>query len=674
MVFVDIVTQPGLGPLRGGMDFLFRDDALNARNAFLADKGPEQTQQYTFNLGGTLRKERTSFSISAAGAALYDSANVFADTTSGVRSHAVRRPSDRMNFNGRLDHALTTSHTLRTNLQTNGNEMRNLGVGGFDLDERAYSRQTEDSLLRISESGPWSKALFGESRLQVRRQTSRSVSALESQAVRVLDTFTSGGAQQAGGRRTTEVEWATNIDWALKRHSLRFGALVEGGWYRSDTRTNYLGTFVFPSREDYAEGRPATYTQRLGDPLVEYSHWQAGLYVQDDWRARSNLTISGGLRQELQTHLDDGLNLAPRFGVTWSPFSHGKTTVRGGGGIFYEWLESEIYEQTLRVDGLRQRDLVITNPGYPDPFAGGNATVLPASKYTLAGDLVMPYRVMLNVGLSQQLKPNLGANVSYNRIRGYDRFRGRNINAPLNGARPDPSVGNVTQVESTARLRGQTFTAGLNYSIPARRTFLFANYHWMKQESDADGAFSLPANSYDLAAEWGPVAGMPRHNFSAMLSSSVTRSLRASLGASVRSGAPYNVTTGRDDNGDTVFTDRPAGAGRNSARSEMTWDVNGRISYAFGFGKRPAEGGGGAGGPVIIAHRIGGSGGGDIASAFGGGAEDKRIRFELFASASNLFNAVNRIGYSGVMTSPFFGQPTAAMPGRRVDLGLRVGF
>ena len=39
----------------------------------------------------------------------------------------------------------------------------------------------------------------------------------------------------------------------------------------------------------------------------------------------------------------------------------------------------------------------------------------------------------------------------------------------------------------------------------------------------------------------------------------------------------------------------------------------------------------------------------------GGGAENKRIRIELFASAQNLFNSVNPIGYSGVMTSPFFG-------------------
>ena len=677
MVFVDIVTQPGLGPLRGSMDFLFRDDSLNARNAFQPDKGAEQTQQYTMNLSGTLRKDRTSFSLSATGAALYDSAYVYADTTTGLQNNAIRRPSDRMNFNGRLDHAMTTSHTLRANLQTNGVETDNLGVGGFDLEERAYSRKTEEALLRLSESGPWSRTLFGESRLQVRRQSSGSTSDLERRTTRVLDTFTSGGAQQAGGREATDIEWATNVDWARGRHAVRFGTLIEGGWYTSDNRTNYLGTFVFPSSADFDAGRPASFSQRIGDPRVEYSQWQAGFFVQDDWRARSNLTISAGVRQELQTHMDDRLNLAPRVGVTWSPFKNGKTTLRGGGGVFYDWLESETYEQVLRVDGVRQRDLVVTNPGYPDAFLGATGEILPGSKYTFADGLVMPKRIMANVGLSHQFKPTLTANVSYSRSHGYDRFRGRNVNAPIDGARPDPTIGNVTQVESTASMRGQTLSAGLNFNIPARRMFLFANYAWMKQESDADGPFGLPANSYDPAAEWGPVAGIPRHNFTGMFTTSLTRTVRLSLGGSWRAGVPYNITTGHDDNGDTVFNDRPAGVGRNTARTEMAWDVNGRLSYAFGFGKRAgADGGAGAGGPVIIAHRVtvGGAGGGDIAGAFGGGAEDKRVRFELFASASNLFNAVNRTGYSGVMTSPFFGQATAAMPARRIDVGVRVGF
>jgi hypothetical protein len=676
MVFVDIVTQPGLGPLRGSVDFLFRDDSLNARNAFQPAKGPEQTQQYALNLNGTLRKERTSFSLAATGASLYDSANVFAALPDGSRAAPIRRPADRTNFNGRLDHAINNAHTLRVNFQQNDNDQRNLGVGSYDLSERAYARAATDRTFRLSESGPLGRSAFGESRVQLRWGASRNTSDLEAPSVRVLDAFTSGGAQQAGGRESTDLEWATNVDWAKGRHAVRAGALIEAGWYRSDTRTNYLGTYTFTSLADYQAGHPATYTRRLGDPLVEFSQWQAGLFVQDDWRARSNLTISGGLRYEAQTRLRDGVNLAPRVGVNWSPFRHGKTTVRGGVGVFYDWLESEVVEQTLRVDGSRQQDLVIANPGYPDPFSGGAAQqVLPASTYVLAPELVMPYRVMLTAGVSHQFSPAFGLNLNYNRTRGYNRFRGRNINAPLaDGLRPDPAAGNVTQVESTAALRGETVSVGVNFSLPARRTFLFANYVWMRQENDADGALSLPASSYDLAAEWGPSAGIPRHIFSAMASSTLFKNLRVSLAASGRSGTPYNVTTGRDDNGDTVFNDRPAGVGRNSRIGSTTWDTNARVSYAFGFGQRPSSGA--PAGGVMIAHRVtvGGASGGDVVGAFGGGADDKRIRFELFASASNLLNHVNRTGYSGVMTSPFFGRPTAAMPGRRVDVGVRIGF
>ncbi|MGH8638670.1 MAG: carboxypeptidase-like regulatory domain-containing protein, partial [Burkholderiales bacterium] len=198
LVFVDIMTQPGMGPMRGGLDVTFRDEAMNARNAFQQEKAAEQTQQYAFNLSGTLVPERTSFSLSAGGASLYDSANVFAALADGTRdTSAVRRPSDRINFTGRLDHALTKSHSLRASYQQNGNDQRNLGVGGFDLADRAYDRTLNERLLRLSESGPLTRNWFGESRLQIRWTDSEMASAVEAQTTRVLDAFTIGGAQQA---------------------------------------------------------------------------------------------------------------------------------------------------------------------------------------------------------------------------------------------------------------------------------------------------------------------------------------------------------------------------------------------------------------------------------------------------------------------------------------------
>jgi hypothetical protein len=674
--FVDIATQPGLGPLRGGMDFTFRDDAMNARNAFQPRKGPEQTQQYNFNLSGTLLKDRTSFSLAAGGASLYDSANIFAQGPENSLVTPIRRPSDRLNFNLRVDHALNKAHTLRGSYQQSGNEARNLGVGSYDLPDRAYRRDATENLLRISESGPLSRLWYAESRLQVRRTTNDTASAFERPTVRVLDAFTSGGAQQAGGRQATELEYATDVDFARKGHALRMGTLVEGGVYSSDSRTNYLGTFTFPSLADYEAGRPANFSRRAGNPLVEYSQWQAGFYLQDDWRVRKNLTLSGGVRQELQSHMPDAWNFAPRGGLTWSPFTNGRTTLRAGGGLFYEWLDADIYEQTLRVDGEHQRDQIVMNPGYPDPLDGGAAQeVLPPSKYLLANGLVMPKRALGLVAVTQQINQKLMFNASYSHTKAWDRFRGRNVNAPLDGVRPDPALGNVTQVESTAGLVADQVNVGLNFNIPARRTFLFANYSWNRQRNDADGAFSLPANSYDLAAEWGRATGVPTHVASAVMNTTVWKTLRLALSTTARSGSPYTITTGRDDNGDSVFTDRPDGVGRNTVTTAGMWDVAGRLTYAFGFGERPQATAGGPGGGQVVMIRMGGGGAGDmLGSLSGGGAENKRMRIELFIAASNLFNVINPMGYSGVMTSPFFLEPTAAGPARKLDIGMKIGF
>ena len=671
--FVDISTQPGLGPMRGSMDFSFRDESMNARNAYQPIKGPEQTQQYNLNLSGTLLKDRTSFSLSTGITSLYDSANIYAAVPNRGVAAPIRRPADRLNVNLRVDHALNKSHTLRGSFQQNGSDSRNLGVGNFDLPDRAYARTASESLLRFSESGPLSRLWFAESRLQVRRATTTSAADVEAPTVRVLDAFTSGGAQVAGGRESTDIEYATDLDFARRGHSMRMGALVEGGWYRSDNRSNYLGTYTFSSLDDYNASRPSNYTVRTGDPRVNYSQFQAGLYFQDDWRARKNLTLSGGIRQEFQTHMDDRWNFAPRAGLTWSPFKNGRTTVRVGGGIFYDWLEAEIYEQTLRVDGVRQQDRIIVNPGYPDPLDGdASQEVLPGSKYVLGDALVMPKRVVGLFSVSQQLSQVLTVNATYSRTNGWDRFRGRNANAPLDGVRPDPALGNVTTVESTARLETDSINVGLNFNLPSRRTFVFANYAYNNQRNDADSAFSLPASSYDLAAEWGRATGVPRHIASAVMNTNLTRSLRLGVSTAARAGAPYTITTGRDDNGDTVFNDRPAGTPRNSVTGAAMWDMAARLTYAFGFGEKPPANGMPGGQMVMI--RMGGGAGDLLGGMPGGGADNKRVRIELFVAAANVFNHVNPMGYSGVMTSPFFGRATASGPARKIDVGMKIGF
>ena len=671
MVFVDIHTLPGGGPLRGSVDFTFRDESLNARNAFAPRRSPEQQQNGTLTLNGSLIKNRTGFSITTNGVNAYDSKTLNAVTPDRSVAGSIRRPADRANFSARLDHALTKSRTLRASYQRSGSQLENLGVGDFDLPSRAYSRDLSENVFRLSVSGPVGRNVYNETRFQSRRQSSASAAVTNAPALMVLDAFTTGGAQVGGGRDATDVEFATDFDYAVGRHSARAGVLFEGGRYRSDDVRNSGGTFTFASLEDYEAGRPTTFTQRTGDPLVRYGHAQFGWYVQDDVRVARSLSMSFGLRHEIQTHTDDYLNFAPRFGATWSPFKNGSTTLRGGVGIFYDWYDAQTYEQTLRVDGTHQVDLVVQNPGFPDPFEGADSIVLPSSRYLQSPGLKLPRTLRTNAGVERTVGRFGRLNVGYSYGRGGNLFRGRNINAPLeDGTRPNPDAGNITQIESTARLRTHVVNTGFNLNLPWHRTFLFVNYSWAHANNDSDGPFSLPADSYDLAAEWGPAAGDVRHRVTGMFNTNLGKGFKLATTFIANSAPPYTITTGRDDNGDTVSNDRPDGIGRNSARAADRWDAGARLSYTFGFGQRPGTEG--AGGPQVIMIR---GGGGDLpVGGFSGGAEDKRWRVELYVAATNIANHTNVMGYSGVMTSPFFGQPTSAGPARKLELGARFGF
>ncbi|PYR63293.1 MAG: hypothetical protein DMF88_25605, partial [Acidobacteria bacterium] len=99
--------------------------------------------------------------------------------------------------------------------------------------------------------------------------------------------------------------------------------------------TNYLGTYTFDNLAAFLANRPSNYSRRIGNPTIAFQMVQGGVYLQDDIRLRKNLTITPGLRYELQTHVDEKATLGPRFGATWAPFAGGQTTLRGSVGRFY---------------------------------------------------------------------------------------------------------------------------------------------------------------------------------------------------------------------------------------------------------------------------------------------------------------------------------------------------
>lgn len=676
---IDIITKPGMDGWRGMTNFGFRDETLNARNAFAPTLGAEQYRRFGFNMDGPLVKGKTSLAFNVDGNANYDSQTINAETPDGTYNDVVRRPNDRMFASVRLDHQLTPTQLMRVEFRHDMNERQNLGVGDFDLQDRAYDRTTTENALRFSLNGLLFPKVANELKVQYSRDLTETSSFSTDPAIVVIDSFSSGGAGQQNDRRGRLLEVEDNIDFQIgKRHKMRTGFLLEGMWYRSDELRNGNGTWTFGSLNQYELGLAATYTQRVGTTLVDYSQYQGGLYVQDDYTPSKKLSLSFGLRYELQSHLDDRTNLAPRVGFTWTP---GKYTLRGGYGIFNDWYDANTYEQTLRVNGVTQQDLVVQNPLYPDTTGGALANPLPPSRYLAALGLQMPYLHQASVGVERTFIETLRLMATYTMMRGRDTFRAVNINAPITGGldpvRPDQTLGNVNQLESTGRTEIDRLALNINYARPEKRFFMGANYQLARSNNFTDSAFALPADNYDLLAEWGPSLQDVRHRFFGTVNFGVPWAMRLGIFTQGQSASPYNVITGFDNNRDTVVSDRPAGATRNSSRGSASWNLNARLSKSFGFGPqrqtdgqpriRTAGGGPGRGGP-------GGPGGGGGPMMMMMDGNNQRYRLEFYLQAFNVLNRVNYTGYVGNLRVDNFGQPISAQPARRIEVGMNFGF
>ncbi|MBM3819481.1 MAG: carboxypeptidase regulatory-like domain-containing protein [Acidimicrobiia bacterium] len=655
-VQVEIITRPGLTQWNGNANVGLRTDVLNARNAFAQAQTPEQFRRFTAGLRGPLVRSRTSLRFNVDGNRSFDSGTIVALAPEGPIADVVRRPFEQTNVTVGLEHAMTRNQSLRVEFRNSEDARRNLGVGDFNLAERAYTRASDEQQLRFSTQSIFGRSTLNEFRVQFNAQDSVSESFSSAPAIVVIDAFGRGGAGVSSNGTTKTLELADNFDFAVGRHAMRVGLLLETEIFTNTDARNAAGTFTFSTLEAFFAGTPATFTQRLGELRTSVSQYQLGMYWQDDVRLARSLSVSYGVRQEMQNHVGDTVNLMPRLGFTFNPSR--TTTIRGGYGMFHDWYGSNLYDQTQRVTGGPggQRDLLILNPGYPDPAGGVAAEVFGSGRVQADPALRLPYVHQASIGIERPLLPSLNFQASFMIIRGRSQLRSRNVNAPNGlGVRPEPDVGTVTQVESTGRSATDRLNVNLNYRLPGRRMFFNTNYTLSSVRNHADNATSLPANSLDPDAEWGPSSQDVRHRFNAMFNFGLPFNVRANIGGNASSAAPYNIVTGRDDNRDGVVNDRPAGVARNAGRGAARWEMNMRLTKAFGFG--PPRGG--QGGPE----------GGQ-----GGGSNNQRFSMEVYAQAFNLMNRVNYGSFSGSMLSPFFGRPTSAGQARRVEVGLQFRF
>ena len=706
---IEILTQPGIGPIRGNVRSSFYDSATDGENPLVNKTGPAQMWQYGVGLNGTLINERSSFNINFNGSDSYSTPVLYAATPVGqlAGNIPVKSPNDNYFYAGGVDYALTRDQVLRLNVQGSKFNRGAVGIGSYDLPERAYSSEDKQFGIFLQQNGPLGRRFVLNTRLSIFGSDSVSRSAVEEPTIVVNDAFTSGGAQRRGATHARNYYFNSDLDYVRGIHSMRTGIEVQANDYDTDADSNYLGTYVFESLEAFDARTPRSYTRRLGDPRVSYNNVQGGVYFQDDIKIRKNFTVTGGVRYEAQTHIPDRLNFAPRAGFTWAPFKSGKTTLRGSWGIFYDWLPTNTYLQTLQVDGQRQHELNVVNPSFPDPGLVG--TTPPTNRYLLAGDRDMAYSQRLSAGLAQTISRRFTTNVLYSFGYRYSLLTGRNVNTPVNGVRPDPDYANVVLATSDGYGRQHTVNASANLNLgPLPRTggpapgaggpvmigggdrmmmimtgppggpasgtgprfqwnrglSLAGFYTYGRNYDNTDGAFVIPA-SLILAEQWGPAAFDRRHNMHMNLTSTALRNLTARVGVSGSTAPPLTIRTGKDDNGDLVFNDRPAGVGRNSARTSGQWNTSANFAYAFTLGKKTVTSGGGV--------QIMGSPAGLTVNPTAA-TTTPRYRLNLIVNINNLWNQPVYSGYSGIITSPFFLQPTAASGMRRITFSTNVSF
>src|SRR5215813_2832085 len=402
-----------------------------------------------------------------------------------------------------------------------------------------------------------------------------------------------------------------------------------------------------------------------------------------------------GLRYERQNNISSKLDVAPRIAFAWSPDGgqkDPKTVVRGGFGLFYTRFGEDLTLQAERFNGFNQREFIITDPSllsrFPTVPPIGTLNAVPQSIYRVSANLHSPYTIQSLISIERQLPFNFTLSATFVNSRTVHLLRSRDINAPLpgtfvpdvpgSGVRPFKNAGEIFEYESAGIFNQKQLI--INVEKRLRKTlYLYAIYTLNKALSDSDGADSFPANSYELRSEYGRSELDVRHNFDVGGWVSLPWGIELNPLIYLRSGSPFNITTGRDTTGTGLFMERPAFA-RDLSKSSVVvthfgafdlnpapgqtliprnfgtgpgfFEVNLRASKTFGFGTGTAAKGDDDDNDAPTQPQSG-----PVRGGTGFAQWLKRRRFELTigVQVENIFNRANLGEPVGDLSSPLFG-------------------
>lgn len=676
---LNVVTKSGTNEIHGSGFALFRDKSLNSKNFFETEKAPYDRQQVGGSFGGPMKKNKSFFFVSYQ--RTNEDTSGFVDT-GGIYPQfegSFPTPLDDTLFLARTDFNINPAQSLNVRYSHQGNDVTeqlivdpNVGYGGPPAENANQIASNRINSFIGNHTWLFSNQSLNQFRLHfIRFENALDPTSTEGPSLRFPSIVIGQNASTPQAVKQDRLEIADDYSFSKSwhgRHEIKMGADL------NFLKVNLLfdlfkaGAFFFDQDDPTLGQNVQPFLAVIGIGSTElngFKYQQYGMYIQDDWHPRENLTLNLGLRYDLEAgllkndfpspltgqgigfvdgeHKNDTNNIAPRVGFAWNPKDDNSVVIRGGYGIYYDVTVSEIATVPIVFDGFRYAFVFVPNPGttnvdvlksHIDPNS-----IVPSGNIIPPGQ-VEPYSQQWNLGFSKQFHGATSINVDYLHILSLHEWASQELNPPdANGVRLYPQVGSFVDFEST----GRSIYDGLQVSFenrPSKNTQILISYTLSKHNNIADDIFSAfnPANSFDWENEHGPSLRDQRHRFVLSGLWQLPYEFQISGIFTAASSKPYNVITGTDDNGDGFLRDRPAGVGRNSARGSNFVNLDLRISKRFTI---------------------------------------QRTHIELLADFFNLTNHDNfdPESFNGNLSSgDNFGKPSVAFNPRQIQFGARVEF
>jgi hypothetical protein len=752
---IEILTKPGTDLFHGQVFGQFNNQDFNSRSALYDQSSlPPYKQIFEgFNIGGPIKKNKASFTVDFFRRDITENAFILATTLNSsfqpvTINQGILTPQTFMNITPRIDYAINDKNTLIVRYQNTRITQNDNGVGSYSLQSQAYNTINQENTFQLTETDVLSARMINETRFQYQHVTSSNVAADTTPQINVPGSFVSGGSALGNfGSTQNNLELTNNTTYIVGTHSLKWGTRMREFFLSNRAETDFNGAYTFlggSGPELDAENQPiAGTTEELtalqvyqrtligqqegltdaqirllgggatqfqlgaGTPAISIRQFDIGLYLNDDWRLRPNLTLSLGLRYENQTNISDKGNFAPRVGFAWGADGHGntpaKTVIRGGFGIFYSRIQPQSVLNAELYNGVTQQSYFITNPTFfPVIPTLTQLTQSPQQIQELYAGIVAPRSYQASIGVDRTINKYTRLTAQYLTNRGAHLTRTLNINTPIDGIFPygNSALLELTETNGFSRTNQLIVSPNVNY----KKFFLFGFYAYSHGKDDNEGS---PADPYNLRAEWGPSTFADVRN-RAVIGTNIPLPYGISLNPFLimNSGTPYNITTGIDSLDTGVAAERPslatnvsaanctgstfkyeAGYGcfnlnpapgtqieRNYGRGPANETLMLRLSRTWSFVNKesaanqqqgnggPPPPGMGGGGPPRGGPPPGGGGGGPMMFG-GGGVAGKKYSLTASVQASNALNHTNLGPPVGNLSSPFFGESVSLAQG-----------